>query len=240
MAPRCHSASTLRPYCNGFPCLVSAGGSGDKLKVHWIYASTASPTGDSSGPSTLILMLGGIAGRIHCRGRIPCLGAALVGGSNAAFGSRKAPKLAEAIDLPQIFESGFQFAAKQRAQLVLQREVPDDIAGRVGEDVFESLVENEMISDFRLPCTWTFRPYDSPDANAFSLAAGLPTRPPRTLRKVIFISNHFDVKPHASHWIYRVCTLPAEVSPDSGGVKCRVRGQRNFAISPGILRRRNP
>jgi hypothetical protein len=42
-----------------------------------------------------------------------------------------------------------------------------------------------------------------------------PTRPPRTLENVIFISNRFNVKPHAFHWIYRACTLPAEVSPDS-------------------------
>lgn len=42
-----------------------------------------------------------------------------------------------------------------------------------------------------------------------------PTRPPRTLRNVIFISNRFNVKLHASHWIYRARTLPAEVSPDS-------------------------
>jgi hypothetical protein len=43
-------------------------------------------------------------------------------------------------------------------------------------------------------------------------------RPPRTLRNVIFISNRFNVKPHASHWIYRACTLPAEVSPDSSAI----------------------
>jgi hypothetical protein len=82
----------------------------------------------------------------------------LLAGSNAAFGSKKAPKLGATIGLPQTFESDFQFAARQRAQLGSQREVPDDIAARVGEDVFESLVKNEMISDFRLPYTGTFKP----------------------------------------------------------------------------------
>ncbi len=96
----------------------------------------------------------------------------LLTGSNAAFGGKKAPKLAETVDLPQTFEVDFQFAAKQRAQLGPQREVPDDIAGRVGKDVFESLVKTQMISGFGLPYTWTFRPYDSLAVNAFSLADG--------------------------------------------------------------------
>jgi hypothetical protein len=93
-------------------------------------------------------------------------------GSNAAFGGKNAPKLAETIDLPQTFELDFQFAAKQRTQLGSQREVPDDIAGRVGAEVFESLVKTQMISSFGLPYTWTFRAYDSPDVNAFSLPDG--------------------------------------------------------------------
>jgi hypothetical protein len=42
-----------------------------------------------------------------------------------------------------------------------------------------------------------------------------PTRLPRTLRSVIFISNRFNVKSHAFHWIYTACTVPPEVSPDS-------------------------
>ena len=88
-------------------------------------------------------------GRIHCRAVYLALVLFLLAGSNAAFGNKKAPKLAETIDLPQTFESDFQFAAKQRAQLGSQGEVPDDIAGRVGEDVFESLVKNEMI-----PCSF--------------------------------------------------------------------------------------
>jgi hypothetical protein len=111
-------------------------------------------------------------GRIRCRTVDLVLVLFLLAGSNAAFGGKKAPKLAETIDLPQTFELDFQFAANQRAQLGSQREVPDDIAGRVGEDVFESLVKTEMISGFRLPYTWTFRPYDSPDVNAFSLPDG--------------------------------------------------------------------
>jgi Zn-dependent protease with chaperone function len=111
-------------------------------------------------------------GRIHCRAIYLALVLLLLAGSIAAFGSKKAPKLAETIDLPLTFESDFQSAAKQRAQLGSQREVPDNIAGRVGEDVFESLVKNEMISDLRLPYTWMFRSYDSPDVNAFSLADG--------------------------------------------------------------------
>jgi len=52
-------------------------------------------------------------------------------GSNTAFGGKKAPKLNETIDLPQTFEVDFQFAAKQRAQLGPQTEVPEDVAGRV-------------------------------------------------------------------------------------------------------------
>jgi len=105
-------------------------------------------------------------GRIRCRTVDLVLVLFLLAGSNAAFGGKKAPKLAETIDLPQTFELDFQFAANQRAQLSSQREVPDDIAGRVGEDVFESLVKTEMISGFRLPYTWTFRLYDVSAVNA--------------------------------------------------------------------------
>jgi hypothetical protein len=96
----------------------------------------------------------------------------LLTASNPAFGGKNAPKLAETIDLPPTFDVDFQFAAKQRAQLGPQKEVPDDVAGRVGADVFKSLVETQMISGFGLPYTWTFRPYDSPVVNAFSLADG--------------------------------------------------------------------
>jgi predicted Zn-dependent protease len=92
--------------------------------------------------------------------------------SNAAFGGKKAPKLNETVDLPQTFEVDFQFAAKQRAQLGSQREVPDDIAGRVGEEVFESLVKTQMISGFHLPYTWTFTLYDTSAVNAGSLSDG--------------------------------------------------------------------
>lgn len=48
----------------------------------------------------------------------------------AAFAGKKAPKVAETIDLPPTFDVDYQFVAKQREQLGPQREVPDDIAGR--------------------------------------------------------------------------------------------------------------
>ena len=67
-------------------------------------------------------------GYIRCHAVDLVLVLFLLTGSNAAFGGKKAPKLAETIDLPQTFEVDFQFAAKQRAQLAPQREVPDDIA----------------------------------------------------------------------------------------------------------------
>jgi hypothetical protein len=113
-------------------------------------------------------------GGIHCRAAYLALLLHLVAGSNAAFDSKKAPKLAETIDLPQTFESDFQFAARQRATWFAKRSARR-YCGRVGEDVFESLVMNEMISDFRLPYTWTFLPYDT-DVNAFSLSARIPAR----------------------------------------------------------------
>ena len=92
--------------------------------------------------------------------------------SNPAFGGKKAPKLAETIELPATFDVDVQLAAKQRAQLGLQKEVPDDAAGRVGAEVFESLVKTEMISGFRVPYTWTFKLYDIPAINAGSLPDG--------------------------------------------------------------------
>src|SRR5450755_4365727 len=128
---------------------------------------------ESSGPSTLIPNIcGGTVGRIRCRAVDLVLALFLLVASTAAFGGKKAPKLNETIDLPQTFELDFQFAAKQRAQLGPQTEVPDDIAGGVGQEVFESLVRSQMISGFGLPYTWTFKPYDSPAVNAFSLADG--------------------------------------------------------------------
>jgi len=111
-------------------------------------------------------------GRIRCRAVDFVLALFLLVASTAAFGGRKAAKLNETIDLPQTFEADFQFAAKQRAQLGQQKEVPDDVAGRVGQDVFESLVKTQMISGFGLPYTWTFRLYDNPAVNAGSLADG--------------------------------------------------------------------
>jgi hypothetical protein len=111
-------------------------------------------------------------GRIRCRAVDFVLALFLLVASTAAFGGRKAAKLNETIDLPQTFEADFQFAAKQRAQLGQQKEVPDDVAGRVGQDVFESLIKTQMISGFGLPYTWTFRLYDNPAVNAGSLADG--------------------------------------------------------------------
>jgi len=68
-------------------------------------------------------------GRIRCRAVDFVLALFLLVASTAAFGGRKAAKLNETIDLPQTFEADFQFAAKQRAQLGQQKEVPDDVAG---------------------------------------------------------------------------------------------------------------
>lgn len=92
--------------------------------------------------------------------------------SNPAFGGKKAPNLVETVDLPPTFDVDFQVAAKQRAQLGLQKEISDDVAGRVGADVFESLVKTEMISGFHTPYTWAFKLYDSPVINAGSLPDG--------------------------------------------------------------------
>jgi hypothetical protein len=91
---------------------------------------------------------------------------------DAAFPGKKAPKLAETVDLPATFDVDYRFAAKQRAQLGPQKEVPDDTAGRVGQEVFDSLVKTQMISSYGLPYTWRFKPCDSPTVNAFSLADG--------------------------------------------------------------------
>jgi Zn-dependent protease with chaperone function len=91
---------------------------------------------------------------------------------SAAFARKKAPKLAETIDLPSSFDVDFQLAAKQRVELGSQKEVPDDVAGRVGADVFQSLIQTQMISGIGLPYSWRFRPIDSPVVNAFSLADG--------------------------------------------------------------------
>jgi hypothetical protein len=91
---------------------------------------------------------------------------------DVAFGGKKSPKLAETIDLPPTFDVDFQLAANQRAHLGPQREVRDDIAGRVGADVFDSLVKTEMISGFRVPYSWSFKLYDVAAINAGSLADG--------------------------------------------------------------------
>jgi hypothetical protein len=167
--------------------------SADQAQGSLVDASAASPTGDSSGPSTLILILGGIVGRIHCRAVYLALVLLLWAGSDAAFGSRTAPKLAETIDLPQTFESDFQFAAKQRAQLGSQREVPDDTAGRVGEDVFESLVKNEMISDFRLPTRGRSGPTTVSTPTLFS-CGGVPHEAAKGRSETIF--RFFEKRPN--------------------------------------------
>jgi hypothetical protein len=54
----------------------------------------------------------------------------LVAALNVASGGKKAPKLAETIDLPPTLDVDFQFAAKRRVELGAQTEVPNDIAGR--------------------------------------------------------------------------------------------------------------
>ncbi len=63
-------------------------------------------------------------GRFRCRAVDLALALFLLMGSNTAFCGKKAPKLNGTIDLPQTFEVDFQFAAKQRAQLGPQKEVP--------------------------------------------------------------------------------------------------------------------
>jgi hypothetical protein len=83
--------------------------------------------------------------------------------SNAAVGKRNNPKLAETIDLPSTFDIDFKLAALQRGQTSSQvSQVPDDVAGRVGADVFQSLVRTQMISGFGLPYAWTFKVSNAP------------------------------------------------------------------------------
>jgi hypothetical protein len=118
------------------------------------------------------LFCGGSVGRIRFRRADFCLILFLAIAHSPAFAGKKAPKIAETIDLPSSFDVDFQFAAKQRVELGPQKEVPDDAAGRVGTEVFQSLVKTEMISGFGLPYAWTFKVSDNPAVNAFSLADG--------------------------------------------------------------------
>jgi hypothetical protein len=134
-----------------------------------VHAFAVSPTLGNSGPKQLRSCDCG--GSIRLRADL-VLVLFLLAAPTAAFGGKKAPKLAETIDLPPTFDVDYQFAAKQSAQLGPQREVPDDIAGRIGQEVFDSLIKTQMISGFGLPYAWTFRPYESPSVNAFSLADG--------------------------------------------------------------------
>lgn len=93
--------------------------------------------------------------------------------SSAAVGKRNKPKLAENIDLPPTFDIDFKLAALQRGQISSQvSQVPDDVAGRVGADVFQSLVKTQMISGFGLPYAWTFKLYNAPVVNAYSISDG--------------------------------------------------------------------
>jgi Zn-dependent protease with chaperone function len=93
--------------------------------------------------------------------------------SNAAVGKRNNPKLAETIDLPPTFDIDFKLGALQRGQIGSQvSQVPDDVAGRVGADVFQSLVRTQMISGIGLPYAWTFKLYDAPVVNAYSIPDG--------------------------------------------------------------------
>ena len=61
---------------------------------------------------------------------------------------------------------------QSRESNLARKEVLDDVAGRVGADVFESLVKTEMISGFPVPYTWTFKLYDIPAIDASSLPDG--------------------------------------------------------------------
>jgi Zn-dependent protease with chaperone function len=92
---------------------------------------------------------------------------------NVAFARKKAPQFAQTVELPPSFDIDYVLATKQRADLRTNvNEVPDDVAGRVGADVFQSLVKTQMISSFGLPYKWQFRLYDTPAINAGSLADG--------------------------------------------------------------------
>ena len=92
---------------------------------------------------------------------------------SAAFGGKKAPKLAETIDLPSSFDIDFRLAAAQRVEVSAKAsEVHDDVAGQVGAEVLQSLVKTQMISGFGLPYTWTFRLRNSSAINAYSLPDG--------------------------------------------------------------------
>jgi Zn-dependent protease with chaperone function len=94
--------------------------------------------------------------------------------SSAAVGKRNKPKLAENIDLPPTFDIDFKLGALQRGQVNSQvsQVVPDDAAGRVGADVFQSLIRMQMISGIGLPYAWTFKLYDAPVVNAYSIPDG--------------------------------------------------------------------
>lgn len=82
-------------------------------------------------------------------------------------------KLADSVDLPSNFDIDFQLASKQRTQIqATAKAVPDDVAGRVGAEVFRNLVDTQMITSFGLPYKWTFSLYDSPAVNAGSLPDG--------------------------------------------------------------------
>jgi Zn-dependent protease with chaperone function len=111
-------------------------------------------------------------GHNRFRGAISLLLLFLLTASNSAFGGRKAPKLAETIDLPSSFDIDFQLAANQRVQFGPRKEAPDDIASRVGADVFQSLVTTQMIAGFGLPYAWALKVDDIPEVNAYSLADG--------------------------------------------------------------------
>lgn len=135
-----------------------------------VYAIAASPTSRALWAKYLDSCIAG--GSIRFRAADLLFVLVLLTAFDSAFGAKKAPKLAETVDLPPTFDVDFQLAANQRAQLGPQREVPDDVAGRVGADVFESLVKTEMISGFRVPYTWSFKLYDVAAINAGSLPDG--------------------------------------------------------------------
>ena len=111
--------------------------------------------------------------RVHFRAANLILVLFLLTPLHAAFGGKKAPKLAETIDLPSSFDIDFRLAAAQRVEFSAQgSEVHDDVAGQVGAEVFRSLVKTQMISGSGLPYTWTFRLRNSPVINAGSLPDG--------------------------------------------------------------------
>jgi Peptidase family M48 len=151
---------------------LSAGGCGDlESRCEGSASCRKSNLGDSGNSSTPIFCGGSVDRRFRAADLILIL--FLLTALNPAFGGKKAPKLAETVDLPSSFDLDFKLAATQRVNLNAQSgEVHDDAAGQVGAEVFQRLVGTQMISGAGLPYAWTFRLYNNPAINAGSLPDG--------------------------------------------------------------------